>query len=242
MIGWTGGGYGTILKTIDGGSNWITQEIGNELWVSDIFIANQDTVWVATFNGPLLHTTNGGEDWINSNITSATIFSICFADENKGTAVGYGSRIFNTFDGGLNWVQDSISLIENFTDIFFVDGNNGWMVGDFHGNLLKTTDGGSSWDLIFTFLDGMNSIYFINEYTGWAAGLYGQTFKTTDGGITWHPQLNNFFIGTLKSIFFADSLNGWTVGSNGSIWKTTNGGEDSGTIPIKPVVKFNLFY
>ena len=65
IVGWTGGGYGTILKTIDGGSNWITQEIGNDLWVSDIFIISQDIVWVATFTGPVLYTTNGGENWIN---------------------------------------------------------------------------------------------------------------------------------------------------------------------------------
>ena len=96
-----------------------SRRIGNELWVSDIFIMSQDMVTpVATFNGSILHTTNGGENWINSNPTSAPIFSIFFADEVNGTAVGFGSRIFKTIDAGLSWVQDSISLIENFTDVF----------------------------------------------------------------------------------------------------------------------------
>ena len=51
---------------------------------------------------------------------------------------------------------------------------------------MKTTDGGNNWfDLYQTnLLLTLNSVYFVNELTGWSVGKYGTIVKTITGGLT----------------------------------------------------------
>ena len=70
----------------------------------------------------------------------------------------------------------------------------------------------------------LKSIYFTDEYTGYAVGNNGTIVKTANGGLTW------FFLesGTnnkLNSVFFINSQTGWVVGASGTILTTNNGGE-----------------
>ena len=71
----------------------------------------------------------------------------------------------------------------------------------------------------------MNSVYFINEQTGWCCGKRGNLFKTTSGGINWNIQSSNYYTNDkFLSIKFTDENTGWVVGENGAILKTTTGG------------------
>ena len=77
-----------------------------------------------------------------------------------------------------------------------------------------------------------NAIQFIDESTGWIAGVHVVPLvsqnsviqKTIDGGQNWAAQET----GTedvLEDIFFVDDKHGWAVGENGVILHTSNGGE-----------------
>ena len=69
---------------------------------------------------------------------------------------------------------------------------------------------------------GCESIFFLNENTGWAAG-YRIVIKTTNNGLNW-TQLTNDLNIPLTDIHFINELTGWVVASSGIIRKTTNGG------------------
>ena len=70
----------------------------------------------------------------------------------------------------------------------------------------------------------LNSIKFLNQYTGYAAGLAGTVIKTTDGGIGW-TILTTGTETNLNSVFFTSAFNGWAAGEDGKIIFTSDGGE-----------------
>jgi hypothetical protein len=71
--------------------------------------------------------------------------------------------------------------------------------------------------------NGVNSLYFPNQTTGYAVCDNGVIEKSIDGG-------NNWFLMTsgttnmLMSVYFTDSDTGYSVGDNGTILKTNDGG------------------
>ena len=66
-----------------------------------------------------------------------------------------------------------------------------------------------------------NSIFFINDTTGWAVGADGFIIHTNDG-ISWVGQTSNTNR-TLNDVFFINSLEGWAVGTE-ILLHTVDGG------------------
>ena len=59
------------------------------------------------------------------------LLNVDFVDINTGTAVGGGSTILRTTDGGTTWnAQDSPLSGEWLYGVDFIDQNNGYAVGD----------------------------------------------------------------------------------------------------------------
>ncbi len=103
--GWVVGGDGKILKTTDGGTNWVkvtNAGIAPQSESKCLFFLNADTGWIGTNDGipdqnpdrVLLQTTDGGLDWTTSYRSqndSSAIFSIYFRDASNGWFIGdYG--------------------------------------------------------------------------------------------------------------------------------------------------------
>ena len=84
--------------------------------------------------------------------------------------------------------------------LYFLDENLGYACSQ-RGQILKTTNGGSSWVQSVPDTNiiswNVNSIYFINQNVGFAAGNYGNQldiiYKTTDGGQSWSTVQNQAF-------------------------------------------------
>ncbi|MFH1759638.1 MAG: YCF48-related protein, partial [bacterium] len=121
---------------------------------------------------------------------------ICFVNSDVGWAAGDNGCIMKTNDGGNNWAAQDIPIgsslkeLVDLKSIYFVSQNKGWAVGHLGSGILKTSDGGSTWEWVKTGgLNGWyNSVFFIDELEGWAAGECGQIIHTKDGGETWEKQ------------------------------------------------------
>ena len=152
---WTVGIKGTILRTTDGGTNWVSQiEIPLEDFFSVQFI-NPDTGWAVSlhlegppgepFFGTIFSTSDGGINWIPGQ-SFPELKEVFFTDQDTGWVVDnwdadFG-RIHKTTDGGLNWtIQFTGTPHNRLFSISFEDANTGWAVGD-HGIILRTTNGG----------------------------------------------------------------------------------------------------
>ena len=92
-------GYnGTIIKTTDGGSSWVHQNLpGVNTWYFGVYFANLNTGFICGYNGTLLKTINGGNNW-NSNLSgiSNNLYMFSFLGQNIGTVVGSHGIIMRT--------------------------------------------------------------------------------------------------------------------------------------------------
>jgi photosystem II stability/assembly factor-like uncharacterized protein len=206
--------------------------------LNDLSFIDSDIGWAVGDAGTILKTTNGGESWIRQiSDTKANLNGVSFTDEYNGTAVGYiyywwdgisEAVIIRTIDGGSTWItQYKFWGDINFYSVFFVDVDNGWVVGN-AGTILRTTDGGINWEpqISGTQYD-LNAIYFTDINNGTAVG-YNKILRTSDGGDTWITQYSSIYI-SCSGVYFSDINNGWVVGnsfSNGIILNTTNGGNN----------------
>lgn len=71
--------------------------------------------------------------------------------------------------------------------------------------------------------NNLNTVFFLNADTGFAAGASGIVLKTTDGGTTW-IDISPIYAPDLNGIYFFTADSGLVVGSNGTILRTANGG------------------
>jgi len=138
-------------------------------------------------------------------------------------------------NSGGNWYQQFMPNMgsEQLADISFIDSLYGYAVTQTH-NILKTTNGGDNWSIIYNDTTGdiFTRIIFLNKDTGFVGGsiivnsLY-HILKTTNAGVSWF-YINAPFQSTYQddmSILNQDTI--WTTMSEsltGGVFRTTDGG------------------
>jgi photosystem II stability/assembly factor-like uncharacterized protein len=226
------GSKGMIYKTTDGGNTWLPKTINVVEGFTSVFFINESKGW-ASGNDLIAKTTDGGNTWTIDNLNlSIQLKKVQFLDDNLGWAFGWSAsqtdKILKTTDGGHYWSDIYSSSIK---DLFFVNPNVGYLAAS-GSRILKSIDGGFTWNEVsFTDQAIYNSVYFIDENRGWAAGTIGE-FRagynglikgTLDGGQNWFLFTSSQTKNILK-IKFIDELNGWAL-SNTGILGSTNGGQ-----------------
>jgi len=230
--GWATGDYSTIIKTTDGGANWITENSGiasiyTKFSCINTFDNSGEVCWITGFGGLILKTVDGGLNWETYQSVAVPqgidLWSVYFNDNNTGWVSGTDGTIIRTTNGGNSWLNTGGNLTnETIIDLYFSSLNNGWAVGH-HGKILNTTNSGINWSLQNSNTqDNLFNVHFRNDLTGWVAGDNG-IIKTTNGGDTW--QLS-FEFPWMYSVFFIDENTGWAGGRFGKLVKTTNGGNN----------------
>ncbi len=105
--------------------------------------------------------------------------------------VGERGHLLVSDDAGRSWSQRSMPTRATLTSVFFINEHLGWAAGH-DAVILRTIDGGESWQQVYEDRDGdrpILDIWFRNEHFGCAVGAYGLFLITADGGTTWQEQL-----------------------------------------------------
>ena len=216
------GDTGIILKTIDGGQNWVDQSIATiSLDYKEIYFINAEIGWIFGINN-LLQTTNGGDSWDLKHTWNfgTDISCLYFLNENDGWISWY-DLLLSTSDGGTTWDSINYPSQSGLGAVKFINDNIGWAVGR---EIYKTTDGGLSWIEQRGYSpDILIHIDILDSNNIWTAGDYGALFYTSDGGTNWHQQNCNIS-GLIINLSFVNKTMGWVVGWHGEILKTTNNG------------------
>ncbi len=236
--GWVVGEAGTILKTTDGGTNWIKITVpsaNNELLIGCYFVSSQ-VGWIGGDFG-IAKTVDGGLTWAKQG-DAFNITKLFFINSEIGYAVGgidgttpNTGFIYKTTDGGNNWSLTSNNTTwSRFYGIQFVDENNGWAFSEKKGVIVRTTNAGNSWETVYANnLNYFGGLYFINKNIGWCTGrteTAGVVLKTTDGGLNW-VNIAGSLPYAISNIQFFDEQNSWaTSATQTEIFtrKTTNSG------------------
>lgn len=105
-------------------------------------------------------------------------------------AVGERGIVVYSDDGGQTWTQADVPVSGTLTALEFQDARNGFAVGH-DATILRTTDGGESWDLVKFDPESQNvflNVRFRTPQWGYIVGTNGQLLITRDGGVSWDSQ------------------------------------------------------
>ncbi len=176
-----------IFKSTNNGENWLRILLQFGEFGSSYFL-NESTGYAAYDLGYLNKTTNGGINWTQSILPGFEYaHKIFFTDVNNGFVIldttAFRSKILKTTTGGINWIEINPGLQNHFWSMFFVNQNTGYISGA-GGNIIKTTDAGSSWAVSWTggWDVTIRDLYFFDPFKGIACGGNSLILKTTSGG------------------------------------------------------------
>jgi len=182
--GWTASHTG-MYKTTDRGQSWISVESWtfDDDWGRMIHFISPLEGWVIGYLG-IYHTENGGDTWVKE--VSNGGWALSFVSNTEAWAISDNWLAYMT--DGETWIEQPLprtSLLPTkppyFSDILFLDADNGWIAGD-ESKVIYTPNGGRDW-FSQEFPDDIRvmSIDFINVTHGWAVGWGGYIYRTTNG-------------------------------------------------------------
>jgi photosystem II stability/assembly factor-like uncharacterized protein len=231
------GDNGVISRSTNGGTTFRSIQSGGAAVTHDLDAVDARHAWSAQDAGEITYTLNGGRQWIRASVLGfdslGKIFAVAFADTARGWAAGAnaffgGSNgiLSRSSDGGKTWQQQLTITDFTFNGLEAIDALTAFAVGGFDfvggGLVLRTVDGGLSWQDVTPISAGFRDVFFLDATTGWIAGP--GIYKTTNGGSTWTKQFGDS--GTeFTAVSFADAQNGWAVGFNNLVLHTTDGGQ-----------------
>jgi photosystem II stability/assembly factor-like uncharacterized protein len=184
--------HSSIYKTEDGGQTWrlsFQSPAKDDFYFDGLQVISDREVWVAGISGTY-HTLDAGKTWTRVDASGGTL---CFLDQQNGWIEDV-PWVWKTSDGGKTWQK--LPKIYGGLDLYFLDNSHGWLVGGEQeenlpsgqktGHVYFTSDGGKTWNHLAA-LKGhfLWSVFFLNQRTGWVAGLDGSFLKTKDGGKSW---------------------------------------------------------
>ena len=203
----------TLFKTIDGGEslNRINYDFSGLDLNCGIKFTNQNIgVVVSDDNGgQTWYTHDGGESWhpislspyypVTAIIKKPEDLAAC--SDSTFIITGWHNVTLVSHDGGMTY-----TLLENYSKEFVRNSTvsavseNTFYLGGSEGHILKTQNGGSSWDTLSTGSGQIiRDIDYVNENTGFVFQNNGQWYKTNNGGDTWNP-VKNWPILSFKSL------------------------------------------
>ena len=274
-----GGSSGKIYRSTDGGATWDSAAVG-DYYIYGIYVRpdNPNDVYaigaeqIGSYHYMAFYrSTNGGSTW-TTRVINDVDWGLTYAlavdpsDPDNLYVGGYiytttpTPKMYHSTDGGNN----------------FIDVSNGLSTGDYvraaavhptnsnivyavtnPGNIYRTTDAGSSWELVYTGSITTSIATSISSPAIVYAGADTVVYKSTDAGLTWF--IAGTGLGATKYRQLAVSQNNSDIVLTGDVTgcsRTTDGGTNwvesnyglnvgmitsFGSSPLKPATIFTEF-
>jgi photosystem II stability/assembly factor-like uncharacterized protein len=232
--------------THSGLAQWIPQNSNTDAHFRAISAVNQDVVWAGGSKGTILRTTNGGQHWEVIKVSGAEKLDfrgIKGIDPQTAITVSAGlaeegqARIYRTTDAGKTWnmVWQTDQKGVFLDGVAFWDQSNGIIFGDpidNHLYLLRTSDGGKTWQRLSPAVlpanlpneasfAASNSTMVVqgskNVWIGTGGADHARVFRSTDRGQTWQVIDTDMAANASSGIFglrFWNAKQGIAVGGN----------------------------
>jgi len=263
QIGYAVSGDGKIVKTTDGGENWLLMKQAN-IYCRSVEFINTQKGFVGGFSfnpnidsNILRRTTDGGATWTDLSPllhrrARGGICGLAVADANTiyggGNWYGDSAYIVKSVDGGNTWsFIDMSAYATSIIDLYFLNKDVGFATGKGllpleSGIILYTTDGGASWT--YKFINNVS-----NEYCWKIQRLTSSIFfasledfgnvqpkilKSINAGMTWTVQQVATAPYNIEGVGFINDKKGWTGGDAGFSFESDDGGISWDTIHVCP--------
>jgi len=222
---------GLLIKTGNGGINWITlYTFGSDVKRLKFF---NHLSGIVLCNQGIYKTTDGGTNWYQA-YTSNGVLDFSYANDFNLMASYSDGRIMKSTDGGMGWsliyplqgpspAVCGVGRDTGYAAVSYLSG------GTSYHTIYITTNGGSQWNYFRQITTSAGSgrtgdLLFVNKDTCYFSVRIGN-INYIDGysNSTWkYRQVSNF----QNSLFFSNGKTGWSAGENGTIFETTNAGNN----------------
>jgi photosystem II stability/assembly factor-like uncharacterized protein len=222
--GWACGNGAIAYYTVDGGLHWTGVSTGGDSTMGSIYFTDLLNGWAVDLNGHVVHSTDGGKHWsIKATVSGFNLSMIQFFDAVEGWTIG-GDAFYHTTDGGTHWTKAVVPRNTWAYSARFFDRTRGVAVGEF-GNILRTSDGGVSWQVIQPQGSGQRlwDVEYADANDLFLVGDNGTISRSADGGTNW-KSVQSGAAGVTHDLEAIDSKHAWAGQDAGEIAYTVNGG------------------
>lgn len=194
-------------------ADWKFQYSGTSDNLNDICFVDEFHGWAVGDSSTIIHTVDGGETWERQEcpVGGLILTHVQFPTTQTGYCSGFiqesgrfYSDMFKTEDGGKIWnTLETGYNLSRISGITFADEKVGWLSTSGASRVLKTTDGGKTWQKQ---LDTDWWIYAIESYgydTIWVYhGVEDKMFTSisNDGGATWEKHSTQINMDDLTAV------------------------------------------
>lgn len=236
-----------FLRTLDGGETWLIDSLnGKEIYHLQFNKDNQG--FAVGLGGDFYFKETPDTYWSYRNLgyPFETFRGVSFWEKDQGIIVTGGAfqngkiiQINDNFEATVvdSFTQELSAVVHSEQSIIHAVG---------YGIVLRSTDGGNTWEKKDIIGDFFRAIHFPSTNVGYAVGQSGSIIKTINGGETWEFIRNGDHLLTsnqsFRSVFFVDEDHGYIVGHDGLFWRTINGGKDWETMPDLPKVDLHSIF
>jgi photosystem II stability/assembly factor-like uncharacterized protein len=183
------GNFGTVLRTLDGGTQWQEVPFDSTRTGWSVHGLNSNDLWLGANRGGIFHSSDKGLTWTERvNFGSGSINDILAISATRILAVSTAGIIYLTNDAGATW--DTVYQTNNqIRSIARID-NQRYMATGFNGLLLKSNNQGDTWTPVTPPEAGLQ--YEQSQFIGDEGWLVTSSFKntmwhSTNAGDTWTP-------------------------------------------------------
>lgn len=230
-----------LYITENGGESWECRTISNSN-LYDIDFVNETEGVICGGTGFIAFTTDGGISWNQSLVDDVGLFKkIKMVNKNIGYVVSHTGKILKTSDGASTWQK----VFESFGGRFQINAlhvfniNTVIAIGGYSPNfVLKTTDGGLTWNSIDTKITPqITNWFFIEDNLGYGITWNGAIIKITNEGEC-YEEITEGTGDHIISMDFYNSEYGMACENSRKILLTSDGGRSWNEMnsPIQNVI------
>ncbi len=181
---------GAAVVSEDGGHTWRRDRLPGRPSLIDVTACENGDIVALDSMRNVWTLPDGEDDWASAAIDTPenTLSVHCAPGGRLWVSASFGTLYWRD-PLAESWQEFSLYDDLQFTNVRFVDEQNGFAVGEF-GTVVATADGGRTWEQRNPI---PNEFYpmgsdFLDVQRGWVGGLDGVIWATSDGGASWERQ------------------------------------------------------
>jgi len=234
------GEYGRILTRQYANQDWKQAQVPVQATITAVNFVDEKTVWAVGHQGIILKSSDSGKTWVKNfdGLKLAKLLRTSLEQQVAllTSALAAAKEDSDRYDELEMQLDDASYKLEDLTaqsgieiaffDVRFLTPQLGFVIGAY-GSMLKTVDGGVSWQFIGFNVPNPDGLH-LNAFADAGDNLFivgeaGFAMRTSDGGETWQ-RLNIDYQGSLFGIKGNDSVI-YSYGLRGNMFASKDAGD-----------------